>query len=189
MLKEVAGLFDFMGPLFFIHFFWRLGGQKGLRNVCFARKTLVPGVYCTLHWKEDKKTACLSKKKLMSTQKKRGDMRGAWVGGFFFYFLNTWLASTSNWETASRSHLQAAETIHSMETSSGVEADQGESHLNCQAPLQLSHGTPSLACPENVWNQILISLVVPGIFWSKQWVYLTWKYIEFSLHLAILWIN
>ena len=81
-VKGSCGLSDFMGPLFFFHFFWRLGGQKGLRNVCFARKTLVPGVYCTLHWKEDKKTACLSKKKLMSTQKKRGDMRGA-RGGFF----------------------------------------------------------------------------------------------------------
>ena len=128
-------------------------------------------------------------KKINVDPKKEGGYERGLGGGFFFYFLNTWLASTSNWETASRSHLQAAETIHSMETSSGVEADQGESHLNCQAPLQLSHGTPSLACPENVWNQILISLVVPGIFWSKQWVYLTWKYIEFSLHLAILWIN
>ena len=122
----------------------------------------------------------------MSTQKRGGIWEGPGGGG---YFLNTWLASTSNWEIASRSHLQAAETIHSMETSSGVEADQGESHLNCQAPLQLSHGTPSLACPENVWNQILMSVVVPGIFWSKQWVYLTWKYIKFSLHHAILWIN
>ena len=71
-------------------------------------------------------------------------------GDDFFYFPNTRLASTSNWETASRSHFQAAATIHSMETSSGVEADRGESHLNCQAPLQLSQGTPSLACPENV---------------------------------------